>query len=232
MLAERRKREKLDSRQYLPIVTVFQHSGRKMYKMCADRFKVGIIQRIKNLRSFQHERYFRIEIDYLKSVNMHVYIHNTFDRMLRIHGHNPRVQEEAAKFEFDAGLFDQSRKRYQLAVRRFPEDESLWLSFFEMEIDHVLVLLRRRAEMFNADDSQIDFEVKPDPLAYTNPLNEGKKEPRRKKTNDPVEKLCELLESLKDDPIYDYKLAEIVATEGYKALKEKSDGKYDFEVRI
>lgn len=143
--------------------------------------------------------YYREEIDFLKFAKLYGQLSKAYTRFLQFHGNFPRVHEEAAVFEFEGNKsVENSRTVFQYAVRKFPEDVGLWTAFFKMEIEYVLFLLERRSLLMNKEGVLHD-------------------------DND----IRVILEGI-SDAVFEFKLVELVLTQGYKSVGDKKDGRIFF----
>jgi len=143
---------------------------------------------------FKNVEYYREEINFLKFAKLYGQLSKAYTRFLQFHGNFPRVHEEAAVFEFEENKsVENSRTIFQYAVRKFPDDVGLWTAFFKMEIEYVLFLLERRSLLMNKDGIVHDDN-----------------------------EIRVLLEGI-SDAIFEFKLVELVLTQGYKSVGDKKD---------
>ena len=143
--------------------------------------------------------YYREEINFLKFAKLYGQLSKAYTRFLQLHGNFPRVHEEAAVFEFEENKsVENSRTIFQYAVRKFPDDVGLWTAFFKMEIEYVLFLLERRSLLMNKEGVVHDDN-----------------------------EIRVLLEGV-SDAIFEFKLVELVLTQGCKSVGNKKDGKLTF----
>lgn len=69
----------------------------------------------------------------LKFLFIQIYVN-----FLKIHGTNPKIHEEAGRFEFFQNKsVENARTIFHIALRRFSSDINLYLGLFEVEIGYV-----------------------------------------------------------------------------------------------
>uniref|UniRef100_A0A915CXE6 U3 small nucleolar RNA-associated protein 6 n=1 Tax=Ditylenchus dipsaci TaxID=166011 RepID=A0A915CXE6_9BILA len=153
-----------------------------LHRICSDRFK--------------KIEYFRDEVAYAKRANILGVCSQAYTRFLQFHGYDPRIHEEAGRFEFFTNRSaDNSRTIFQAALRKFPNDVDLWVALFEMEMEYVKYLVQRKEKLIGSKED-----------------GKGTKRKLEEDTLDIVQP---------SDEVMDMKLAKIVCDQALKTVAEE-----------
>ncbi|KAI1730919.1 u3 small nucleolar RNA-associated protein 6 domain-containing protein [Ditylenchus destructor] len=181
-IASQRKHLKMFDDKYHKIDLPLKYKCAFTYRCCSERYK--------------KLEYFRQEIEYARSAKILGVCSQAYTRLLQMHSYDPRLHEEAARFEFfENKSADNSRTIFQMALRKFPKDVDLWVALFDMEINYVKYLLERKKKLTGEGKDQ--------------------KKGRKRKREAP-----EMIEAPNDDVLM-MKLAEIVCTQALTTVPEE-----------